>query len=375
MRVALVHDYLVRFGGAEQVLLSLHHLFPEAPIYTIIYDRQRMENFFRGVDIRPSYVQRLPHFIRQKYKYFLPLLPTAVETFDLRDFDVVISSSSAFAKGVVVRPKTTHICYCHNPMRFIWDYSQEYLKEQKFGKGKNFLGRLLFHYLRIWDRAASARVDYFLANSQNTADKILKYYQRKAEVLYPPVDTDCGCQIASGKTGDYFLIVSQLAPYKKIDIAVEAFNKLGLPLIIIGDGPERKRLEKLAKANIKFLGFQPTEVVHGHYQQCRAFIFAGEDDFGIAPVEAMAHGKPVIAFRRGGATETIIEGVTGEFFDDLSPEVLADSVRRLLEKAAVYQPSIIRHQAINFSRQKFEERVIDIVDKLRAQASSKSTFP
>ncbi len=362
MRVALIHDYLIRFGGAEQVLLSLHRLFPEAPIYTLLYDRKRMEEFFGEADVQPSAIQKLPSLIRKNYRYFLPLLPTMVETFDLRDFDLVISSSSAFAKGVVVRPKTLHICYCHNPMRFIWDYNQQYLKEQKFGAGKKFLSRLVFHYLRIWDRSASARVDYFIANSSATADKINKYYKREAAVIYPPVNTDCACSKEISEAGNYFLIVSQLTPYKKIDVAIEAFNKLGLPLIIIGDGPERKKLEKIASANIKFLGFQSEAVVHQYYRDCRAFIFAGEDDFGIAPVEAMKHGKPVVALRRDRAVETIIEGVTGEFFDDLAPVVLADSVCRLIEKYSSYNSDAIRQQAAKFSRQKFEQSLTDFVN-------------
>ena len=364
MRVALVHDYLIRFGGAEQVLLSLHRLFPEAPIFTLLYNKSKMGELFSKAEIHTSFLQKLPVFLRKRYKYFLPLLPVIPETFDLRDFDLVISSSSAFAKGIISRPKTIHICYCHNPMRFIWDYHYSYLKEQKFGFIKEFLAQLSSHYLRLWDRASSNRVDYFIANSQSTAGRISKYYGRQAEVIYPPVDiTDnvSSISILSSAVGPFFLIVSQLTPYKKIDLAIEAFNKLELPLVIIGEGSERKRLERLAKANIKFLGFQPVEAVRQYYQNCQALIFSGEDDFGIAPVEAMSYGKPVLAFRRGGAIETVQEGVTGEFFDAPYPEILADGVRRLIENYKNYNPQIIRQRAAEFSRQEFEKKIMDFI--------------
>ena len=370
MRVALIHDYLIRFGGAEQVLLSLHRLFPKAPIYTLLYNEPTLKKIFsnESVDIRSSFLQKVPEVLQKKYKYFLPLLPAIPETFNLRDFDLVISSSSAFAKGIIVRPQTIHICYCHNPMRFVWDYYHSYMSDQNFGLIKRSMSHLACHYLRMWDHNSSTRVDYYIANSKNTANKIKKYYRRDAKVIYPPVDTRCQmiddrCQILGNvqNKGEYFLIVSQLAPYKRIDLAVSAFNKLSLPLIIIGDGPERKKLQKIAKNNIQFLGFQSKEIVHQYYRDCKAFIFAGEDDFGIAPVEAMSYGKPVLAFRKGGAMETIIEGVTGEFFDDAYPEILADGVRRLMENYNNYSAEIIKQRASEFSEERFAKEIGDFV--------------
>ncbi|OGZ35398.1 MAG: hypothetical protein A3A94_00435 [Candidatus Portnoybacteria bacterium RIFCSPLOWO2_01_FULL_43_11] len=399
LKVALVHDYLVRFGGAERVVLALRKIFPEAPIYTLLYDEKKMGGFFRGAEIRTSFLQKFPKFLRKHYQVLAPLMPSAVETLDLREFDLVISSSSAFSKGLVLRPKTVHVCYCHNPTRFLWDYSHEYQSRWPS------LKKILFHYLRLWDKSAANRVDYFLANSKITALRIKKYYGREAKVIYPPVGMATR-QMSSGSVNfpqrgkftrglrslvalsdtmparsasvpegilpslqeqssvEYFLIVSQLTPYKRIDLAIEAFNKLELPLVIIGEGKDRKRLESLAKENIKFLGFLPDEIISQYYQNCAAFIFSGEDDFGLAPVEAMSFGKPVLAYRAGGATETILEGMTGEFFDDLASESLADGVRRLKMNLKNYSPLVIKKRAEKFSEERFEKEIVEFADKI-----------
>lgn len=372
MRVALVHDYLIRFGGAEQVLLALHRLFPEAPIYTLLYDVEKLGDFFNGAEIKPSFLQKMPSFLRRRYKYFLPFLPLAPETFDLRDFDVIISSSSAFAKGVVTRSDAKHFCYCHNPMRFIWDYYFDYTLQQKMGSVKKNLWFLISHYFRLWDKASASRVDYFIANSRQTAQRIYKYYRKEAEIIYPPAeimavnigDDGAVADIADefNHIKDYFLIVSQLRPYKRIDLAIEAFNDLNLPLVIIGEGPERKKLEKIAKGNIKFLGFQPINVVRRFYQNCLAFIFSGEDDFGIAPVEAMSFGKPVLAYRGGGALETVKEGITGEFFDELSSASLKDGVCRLLLQRPNYQSADISQHAGQFGEDRFRKEILEFIE-------------
>lgn len=370
LKIAIVHDFLTYFGGAEQVLLSLHSLYPKAPIYTLLYDKGKMQKYFPNTKIRTSFLNKFPKFIRKRKKYLLLFMPTAAETFDLRDFDIVISSSSSFAKGIITKPKTTHVCYCHTPTRFLWDWYYNYLNENKIKGLKKILLVPLLHYMRMWDKSASERVDYFIANSQNTANKIKKFYGKESVVIYPPASINkFKIQNSQPKAGllpsDYFLIVSRLSPYKKIDIAVEAFNKLGLPLVIIGDGQERYKLEKMAEKNIKFLGFQSEEELNRYYRDCYALIFPGEDDFGITPIEAMSFGKPVLAFRKGGTTETIIEGVTGEFFDDPIPEILADGIRRMKNNYNNYNPEKIIENAEKFSERKYKENIKNIVEKLR----------
>ena len=362
-KIVIVHDFLTYFGGAEQVLRSLHTLYPKAPIYTLLYNEDRMKQYFPNAKIRISFLNKLPQFLKKRKKYLFPLMPTAAETFDLRDFDIVISSSSSFAKGIITKPKTTHICYCHTPTRFLWDWHLNYLKENKIRGIKKILILPILHYMRMWDKSASERVDYFIANSKNTARRIKKFYGANSEVIYPPCDIGESkpSDKKKNRTGDYFLIVSRLSPYKKIDIAVEAFNKLDLPLVIIGDGQDRKRLENMAEKNIKFLGFQNKEKLAEYYQNCQAFIFPGEDDFGITAIEAMSYGKPVLAFRKGGLLETMIEGETGEFFDDAIPEILADGVRRLKNNYAKYNSEKIKNQANKFSRENFEEKIKQFV--------------
>jgi glycosyltransferase involved in cell wall biosynthesis len=366
LKVALVHDFLNQYGGAERVLLALHEIFPEAPIYTLLYDPKKMRGKFADADIRPSFLQKFPKFLKKRHKYMLPFMPTAPETFNLRDFDLVISSSSAFAKGIIVKPKTIHICYCHSPMRYAWDWNEKYLSEQGLGSGRKIFARLLLNYVRTWDKAAADRPDFFIANSRSTQTKIEKYYRRESEVVYPPVDVNLEIRSPNGdriSTSDYFLIVSRLSPYKKVEVAIEAMNKLDLPLVVIGEGDRKyvKYLKSIAGQKTKFLGWKSDENVKKYFASCRAFLFPGEDDFGIAPVEAMSFGKPVIALRRGGATETIIEGETGEFFDEPMIEVLADAVRRFQENEKSYDPVKIRAEAQKFSKEKFVENVKGVV--------------
>ncbi len=367
---------------------SLCKLYPEAPIYTLLYDEDKMKKYFPGAKIQSSFLNKFPKFFRKRKKYLLPLLPTAAETFNLRDYDIVISSCNSFVKGIITKPKTVHICYCHAPTRFLWDWRFNYLEENKIGKLKKLFLIPLLHYLRMWDRSAADRVDYFIANSKNTADKIKKFYGRESKVIYPPVNicwfhspdravepvmqngstglsplwsqrstTPNPSLLRRGKTENYFLIVSRLSHYKKIDLAIQAFNKLELPLMIVGEGSDRKRLEKMAEKNIKFLGFQPEEKLFEYYQNCQALIFPGEDDFGMTMVEAMAAGKPVLAFRKGGALEIIREGETGEFFDHPIPELLADGVRRLRKNMGNYDVEKIKARAEKFSEERFEREI------------------
>lgn len=366
----MIHEYLIRFGGAERVLLELAKMFPDAPIYVFLYDKEKMGEWFPTERVRPSFLRCWPRFLRRRHKWLLPLMPIIPESFDLREFDLIISSSSSFAKGVVARPQALHISYCHNPARFLWDGAAEYLEQQNLGFCRRVLAEHIFSYLRLWDRAAGQRVDYFIANSRATAGRIKKYYNREAEIIYPPVNIAAGADWAANRRADidggYFLIVSQLAPYKKIEIAVDAFNKLGLPLIIIGEGPRKKYLRKLAGKNIQILGWLSDEEVAGYFRDCRAFIFSGEDDFGITIPEAMSWGKPVLALNAGGARETVLPGLTGEFFEAATPEVLADGVRRLQDGCGShrYNPLVIRKWAEKFSAEIFRRKFMKFVEKV-----------
>jgi len=364
-KVALVHDYLLGIGGAERVLKVLHEMFPDAPIYTVVYDKKFVREFLGNAVVRGSFLQKLPGFLRRRYKYFSFLIPTAVEQIDVSEFDVVISSCSSFCKGVITRPDTVHICYCHTPTRFLWDWTHPYVRSMDAGRIRNILTRVVLHFLRLWDQQAAQRVDYFIANSKHVAARIKKYYGKEAEVIYPPVDklpiTDYRLPI----TDDYYLIVSQLRPYKQIDIAIEAFKKLGFPLVIIGQGSDRKRLQSLAGdcGNITFLGVQPDEVVTSYYKNCKALIFPGEEDFGMTMVEAMSLGKPVLALRVGGAKEIVLEGATGEFFDEPHHVVLADGLRRLISNYDRYSPNLIQKRAEKFSRERFAQELLEFIEK------------
>lgn len=365
LKVAIVHDFLTYWGGAEQVLVSLHRLYPDAPIYTLLYDK-KMDEYFPDARVRVSFLGKLPKFLQKRKKFLLPLFPTAAETFDLSEFDLVISSSSSFAKGIIVKPKTLHISYCHTPTRFLWDWYQNYLEENHIGAIKKLIVVPVLHLMRLWDRSASERVDYYVANSKHTARKIKKFYGCESEVIYPPVDTAKFAQMKNlpqVQEKDYYLIVSRLSPYKKIDIAIFAFNKMNLPLIIIGEGGDRRRLEKMAENNIKFLGFQSKEYLAAYYQGAKAIIFPGEDDFGITMVEAMSLGKPVLAFAKGGALEIVTPGKNGELFESEVSEILADGIRRMNRNIAAYDAESIKADAARFSRENFEKNFKAFVDK------------
>ncbi len=365
IKVALVHDFLNQYGGAERVLEVLAGIFPEAPIYTLLYDPDKMRGKFKDKKIHTSFLQKFPRFFRKRIKWLLPLLPVAPETFDLRDFDLVISSSGAWTKGIITRLNTVHIAYIHSPMRFVWDYNESYLKDDRKEKIA-FLIRPVLSYLRIWDRAAADRPDYLIANSNYTKERIKKYYGRESTVIYPPASL---CEalragppafVKQDGTGSdrpskekYFLIVSRLSAYKKIEPVIEAFNKLGLPLVVAGEGNQERYLKKIAAENVRILGWQPDKKLYGLYEGARAFLFPGVDDFGIAPVEAMSRGVPVLAIRKGGAREIVEEGKTGEFFDSATPEVIADCVRRFIGKEGEYDRKYIINKAQIFSRERF----------------------
>jgi len=343
-----VHDWLNNLGGAERVLIELHNIFPKAPVYALFCNKNFVREFLPETEIRTSSLQKVP-FITKLYKYLFFLMPSAVESFDLSDFDIVISSSAIFSKGLVLKPKTKHICYCYSPTRQLWDLHTSH--------NKKMVSKIVQHLMRVWDRQAADRVDEFVAISKHVQSRIKKYYGKESKVIYPPVTLEGG----KGSSGNYFLIVSRLFPHKNIDVAIDAFNKLGYELVIIGDGPAKKDLKRIAGKNIKILGFKTNEEVRNYYQNCKAFIMPQEEDFGLTPIEAMSFGKPVLALRKGGALETIIEGVTGEFFDDPIPEGLADGVRRLNENYKNYSPLVIQKWAEKFSRDRFRKEMLKLI--------------
>ncbi|MDD5032243.1 MAG: glycosyltransferase, partial [Patescibacteria group bacterium] len=319
MRVALIHDHLAQDGGAERVLKILAEMFPEAPIYTLLYEKKNADKYFKDRHIETSIIQKLPGGIKH-YQWYMPFMPMAVEFFDLRKYDLVLSNTSAFAKGVITSPSTLHICYCHTPTRYLWDYTHQYINELKYNKYLKKIISLILNYVRLWDSQAAERVDIYIANSENIKKRIKKYYRREAAVIYPPAEIE-KFHISESQE-DYFLIGGRLAPYKRVDIAVEAFKKMGKRLKIFGDGVDLRRLKEIAggSKNIEFLGRVDDKAKAELYSHCQAFLNPQEEDFGITVIEAMACGRPVIAFRKGGATETVIEGKTGVFCDEQTAE-------------------------------------------------------
>ena len=324
-KIALIHYWLVGMRGGESVVESLCKIFPQIDIFTLIYNKDKISDTINSKSIHTSFLQKMP-FSKKKHQVYLPLMPVAIEQFDLSEYDLVISSESGIAKGVITKPETCHICYCHSPMRYLWNMYFDYLNNEKMGFFKKNTIRFFFNYLRVWDLATSFRVDYFISNSDNVRKRVLKYYNRESKVIYPPVSLDKFEY--SDKKKEFYLVVSQLVSYKRIDIAVDAFNRLDKELIIIGDGPEKKRLEKSAGKNIKFIGWQDDEVLKKYYSEAKAFIFPGEEDFGITPVEAQASGTPVIGYGKGGLLETVDDGKTGLFFYSQDANSLMEAIER-----------------------------------------------
>lgn len=352
MRVALVHDYLVQYGGAERVLECFAELYPRAPIYTLIYDKSAMHGVFVGKKIRTSFIQKLP-FARKRHRAFPQFMPMAIEQFDFSGYDVVLSDSSSYAKGAITGPDTLHICYIHTPMRYAWDDCQKYTSDFSFpGIIKKFIP-LAMNYIRIWDRAGAERADKLIANSNFVAKRIQKYYKRESVVIHPPVNID-NFRVDRERE-NYFLIVGRLLAYKKVDIAIQAFNKLGYELKIIGRGPELKRLKKMAGPSIEFLGRVSEDKLPEYYAKCRAFIFPQEEDFGIVAIEAMASGRPVIAYRGGDIVEHLEEGKTGVFFDRQEPEDIVRAIEKFRDSD--YDPGYIRSKSLGFDRKIFKSKI------------------
>jgi glycosyltransferase involved in cell wall biosynthesis len=354
-RVAIVVDYLNQRGGAEWVVAIFHTMFPDAPIFTPIVDRASLWPQLTDADIRVSWMQRLPGLRRHFRKYFF-LYPWAVEGFDLADYDLVLSSSCAFGKGAKTAPAAVHVCYCHTPMRFVWDYDA-YIRRENLGVVARVVLPALIKQMRRWDLRTASRPHAYVANSTTVAKRIRTYYGRDASVIAPPVDV--GRFSVAARVEPYYLVVARLQTYKRIDLAVEAFTRLGLPLRIIGDGPDRATLQRMAGSNITFLGRVPDRDVARMMGECQALVMPGLEDFGIVPLEANASGRPVIVFRGGGALDTVLEGITGLTF----PHPTADSLVEAIEqhRRARWDTRAIRDHAERYDIDVFRRRMFDFI--------------
>lgn len=381
MKVALIHDHLAQEGGAEKVLKVLTEMFPQAPIYTLLYDKKNVAKNFADRHIETSVIQKLPGGVRH-YKWYLYFMPMAVEFFDLRGYDLVISDASAFAKGVITTPETIHICYCHTPTRYLWSDAHQYLNELKYNRWIKKIISLTLGRLRIWDYNAAQRVDYFIANSNTVKRRIKKFYRRSSEIIYPPVETHLFkiSDLKEQKKEDrYFLLGCRLAPYKRVDIVIEAFKKLGSDyrLKIFGDGLDLKRLKKIAASseNIEFLGRVSDSEKADLYSQALAFINPQEEDFGITAIESMASGRPVIAYARGGALETVEEGKTGMFFAEQTVESLVSVVQKFIQDLDNYEniwdSQVIKDRAEKYSVENFKRSLARYVEEKNKKFKNK----
>jgi glycosyltransferase involved in cell wall biosynthesis len=362
MRIALVHYWLVGLRGGEKVLEAICELYPEADIFTHIYDADSIGPVISAHKVTTTFISKLP-FARRLYRSYLPLMPFALEALDLSQYDLVISSESGPAKGVLTRPDAIHVCYCHSPMRYLWDQYQLYLKSA--GHLAKFMMPVLTPPLRVWDVASANRVDHFIANSRFVAKRIEKTYRRDAEVICPPVKLE-EYDIEEHPTLDYYFFISQLETYKRADLVIEAANRLGRRLIVVGAGSENERLRALAGPSVTFLGRQTTQEIAKLYKNCRALLFAGTEDFGIIFLEAMASGRPVIAYAAGGALDAVIDGETGVFFHEQTADSLSQAILSFEAKAEEFDPQAIRAHAETFSTQAFKSKFKAVIDRLCA---------
>ena len=345
-------------GGAERVAAAMHEFFPSAPMYTTVALSHRLPQSLRAADVRTSAMQWLPGMERRFRHYFM-LYPWAVKSLDLSKYDLILSSSSGYAKGVRRNRNAIHICYCHTPMRWVWRY-EDYAGREGFSRAARAVLPPMISALKRWDLTASQQPDYYIANSRVVARRIKKIYGRDATVIHPPIETDRFA--LAEKTDDYYLVLSRLMPYKRIDLAIEACNLLKRPLVIIGDGPDRQRLEKLAGPTIRFLGRQPDSVVSRRASRCRALLFPGEEDFGMSPLEVNAAGRPVIAYNAGGAIETVVDGETGLFFDEQTPHSLAAAIEEF--ETRTWFPRAIRQHAMKFDSTVFSFRMLQFMSSV-----------
>jgi glycosyltransferase involved in cell wall biosynthesis len=365
MKVAIVHYWLVGMRGGEKVIEALCDLYPQADIFTHAYLPDMVSEKIRAHKVVPTFINALPK-AGKMYKIYLPLMPLALEHLDLRGYDLIISSESGPSKGVLAPADAVHVCYCHTPMRYIWNMYHDY--RASAGRATRALMPLLAHYLRMWDVSSARRVDSFVANSSAVAARIRRFYGVGAEVIYPPVDVSAFQIAEPGQLGDFFLMAGELVSYKRPDLAVQAFNAMKEKLVVIGGGEMLDQLKRIAGPTVKVLGPQPFSVLKQHYARCRALIFPGEEDFGMVPVEAMASGRPVIAFGCGGALETVVDGETGLFFHEQSVEAISSTLKRF--EAFDIDPIKINKHAQNFETRhflaKFKQHVDDAFEKKRA---------
>lgn len=361
MRIALVHDYLIEYGGAERVLEAFLEIWPKAPIYTLIYDEKLTYGRFRDKKIHTSFLQKLP-FTKSRHRFFPMFMPFAVEQFDLSKYDVVLSDSASFAKGIITKPSTVHISYCHTPIRYAWDDSHKYIDEFSYPSLIKKIIPFFMNYIRIWDKEAANRVDHFITNSEFVKKRIRKYYRSDAEVIYPPVDARSFSLPAKNEkvSRNYFLMVGRMLPYKRFDIAIDACNRLNLPLKIIGCGPEEKKLKNKAGKTVEFLGAVSDQELKKNLGGAKAFFFPQEEDFGITAVEAMACGTPVIAFKAGGALETVRDGVSGLFFEDQNVDSLVAALKKF--EGLKFNPELVREEAMKFDKEIFKKKIKQVVE-------------
>lgn len=362
MKIAIVHEWLTSHAGSEKVVEQILQIFPEADVFSLVdFLPEPMRGFLLGKSVHTSFIQNLP-WAKEAFRQYLALMPLAVEQFDLSGYDLVISSSHAVAKGALTRADQLHISYVHTPIRYAWDLQQQYLQQAGLTRGiKGGITRLILHYLRVWDAIAAHRVDAYIANSRFIARRIWKTYRRPAQVIYPPVAVDRFRWDQPRQ--DFYLCISRFVPYKRVDLVVEAFNHLGLPLVIVGDGPAWPDLHARAKAHIQFLGYQPDAQIEALMERCKAFIYPAEEDFGITLVEAQAAGAPVIAYGRGGATETVIPGKTGLLFPEQTAASLIQAVVSFEKTATTFQPALLRQHAEHFSNNRFQTEFRTYVEK------------
>jgi glycosyltransferase involved in cell wall biosynthesis len=366
MKVAIIHYWLVGMRGGEKVIEALCEMYPQADIFTHVYVPEMVSDRIRQHRVIPTFINSLPRAARM-YKTYLPLMPLALEQLDLRGYDLVISSESGPSKGVIPPSDALHVCYCHTPMRYIWNMYHDY--RSGAGRVTRLMMPPLSHYLRMWDVTSAARVDSFVANSATVANRIRRYYGAASVIIHPPVDTNAFSIAAPSELGDYYLMAGELVSYKRPDLAVRAFNEMKLKLVVIGGGEMLDEVRRLAGPTVTVMGSQPFDVLKQHYARCKALIFPGEEDFGMVPVEAMASGRPVVAFGRGGAMETVKNGVSGIFFADQSVEAISASVKSLADIEIV--PEKIAVHASQFSRDQFFRKMRAHIDGLLAERSAR----
>lgn len=361
MKIAIITDWLTNYGGAESVISAFHDLFPDAPVYTTIYRSEKMRELGKLKNVHTTWLDKIP---LAKHQYLLGQMPTAIEMMDLNEFDIVLSSCHSVSKGVITKPNTLHISYCHTPMRYAWESWDFETRLKKFPSILHPMIRRQIKKIREWDYCAAQRVDKYIANSSHISKQIKKHYKRNSDVIYPPVHTE-KFKPVENPTEDYYFSIGRLIPYKKFDLLVETFNKSGEKLKIAGTGPELKKLKSMAKENVEILGYVDDKILVDLYANCKAFLFPQLEDAGIVPLEAMASGRPVIALNRGGSLDTMIENKTGIFFEEQTVKSLSDAINRfetLRQVQGKFNPKFIREHAKKFDVEIFKEKVRDYID-------------